>query len=45
VLTKRGAGNALAEDFARYVQQPPARAILARYGFSLPDGAVTEPRP
>ena len=45
VLTKRGAGNALAVDFARYVQQPPARAILARYGFSLPDGAGTEPRP
>lgn len=39
VLTRRGAGNALAEDFARYVQQAPARAILARYGFSVPDGA------
>ena len=39
VLTRRGVGNTLAEDFARYVQQAPARAILARYGFSLPDGA------
>ncbi|RDI98128.1 molybdate ABC transporter substrate-binding protein [Dyella solisilvae] len=37
VLTQRGAGNALAKDFAQYVQSPPARAILAGYGFSLPD--------
>ncbi|HET6552699.1 MAG TPA: molybdate ABC transporter substrate-binding protein [Dyella sp.] len=36
VLTQRGAGNALAKDFASYVQSPPARAILAGYGFSLP---------
>jgi molybdate transport system substrate-binding protein len=36
VLTRRGAGNALAEDFARYVQQGPARALLAQYGFALP---------
>lgn len=36
VLTQRGAGNALAQDFARYVQSAPARAILAGYGFSLP---------
>jgi molybdate transport system substrate-binding protein len=39
VLTGRGAGSALAKDFANYVQQAPARTILARYGFSLPDGA------
>lgn len=39
VVTKRGAGNALAKDFASYVQLAPARAILARYGFSLPDEA------
>lgn len=37
VLTQRGAGNALAQDFARYVQSAPARAILTHYGFSLPD--------
>ena len=36
VVTRRGAGNALAQDFARYVQGPQARAILAGYGFSLP---------
>ena len=39
VLTKRGADNALAQDFARYMQSAAARAILARYGFTLPGGA------
>jgi molybdate transport system substrate-binding protein len=38
VLTKRGAGNDLARDFVRYVQSPPARAILAHFGFSPPRG-------
>jgi molybdate transport system substrate-binding protein len=36
VLTKQGAGNDLAQDFERYVQHAPARATLARYGFSRP---------
>jgi molybdate transport system substrate-binding protein len=39
VLTKRGAGNALAKDFAQYVQGGQGRAILAQYGFKLPDVA------
>jgi len=39
VLTKRGADNVLAQDFARYMQSAPARAILARYGFTLPGAA------
>lgn len=39
VLTRRGAGNALAQDFARYIQSTQARAILARYGFTLPGAA------
>jgi molybdate transport system substrate-binding protein len=38
VLTKRGAGDDLARDFAHFVQSPPARAILAHYGFSPPTG-------
>jgi molybdate transport system substrate-binding protein len=38
VLTKKGADNELAKDFERYVQSPPARAILARSGFSQPPG-------
>lgn len=40
VLTRRGAGNPLAQDFARYVQGAQARAILVRYGFAVPDAAA-----
>lgn len=40
VITQRGANNALAQDFARYVQGAPAKAILSRYGFNLPDDAA-----
>lgn len=40
VITQRGAGNALAQDFARYVQSAPAKAILSRYGFELPADAT-----
>ena len=36
VLTKRGADNALAQDFAHFMQSAQARSILARYGFTLP---------
>jgi molybdate transport system substrate-binding protein len=32
-LTRRA--KATARDFYRYLQQPPARAVLARYGFAL----------
>jgi molybdate transport system substrate-binding protein len=39
VLTQRGAGNVQAMDFAQYVQGAPGRAILAQYGFKLPDAA------
>jgi len=39
VLTKRGADNALARDFAGYMQSAAARVILARYGFTLPGAA------
>ena len=34
VLLKRA--GPVAERFFRYLQEPPARAILARYGFTLP---------
>jgi molybdate transport system substrate-binding protein len=37
VLTQRGADNALAQDFATYVQGPQVRAIFEKNGFSLPD--------
>jgi len=38
VLTKRGAGNDLAQDFDRYVRTAAARAVLARFGFTPPAG-------
>jgi len=37
VVTMRGASNPLAQDFARYVQDAPAKAILTRFGFSPPE--------
>lgn len=37
VVTQRGANNALAQDFSRYVQGAQAKSILSRFGFSLPD--------
>ncbi|MDP2830013.1 MAG: molybdate ABC transporter substrate-binding protein [Sulfuricellaceae bacterium] len=36
-ITRRAAGNPLASDFARYLDSPPARAVLHRYGFTQPD--------
>lgn len=39
VVTKRGAENALAKDFAHYVQGSEARGILSKYGFGLPPKA------
>jgi molybdate transport system substrate-binding protein len=36
VLTRRAGARARA--FYRYLQEPPARAILERYGFALPSG-------
>jgi molybdate transport system substrate-binding protein len=35
VITKRAEGNALARRFADYMASPPARAVMARYGFAL----------
>ncbi|OOG56533.1 molybdate ABC transporter substrate-binding protein [Rhodanobacter sp. C03] len=40
VVTRRGADNTLAHDFARYMQGAEARSVLSRYGFSLPSPAV-----
>jgi molybdate transport system substrate-binding protein len=36
VITKHGAGNALASAFAAYMDTPDARHIMTRYGFVLP---------
>jgi molybdate transport system substrate-binding protein len=40
VVTRRGADNALAHDFAQYVQSAEARDVLGRYGFNLPSAAA-----
>lgn len=36
VITKRAAGNALAQAFADYMASEPARVVMRRYGFTLP---------
>jgi molybdate transport system substrate-binding protein len=36
VITRRAAGNRLAADFANYMATEPARAVMRRYGFTLP---------
>lgn len=36
IITKRAAGNALAKRFAEYLGSAPARAVMTKYGFSLP---------
>jgi len=40
IVTKRGVGNPVAAAFAKFVQSPAAKAILLRYGYSLPEVAV-----
>lgn len=37
VITKRAEGNALARRFAGYMDSRPARAVMTRYGFVLPN--------
>lgn len=36
-ITRRAADNPLASDFARYMESPPARAVLRRHGFTHPE--------
>jgi len=36
VITRRGANNPLAREFADYMASEPARGIMRRYGFVLP---------
>ncbi len=36
VVTRHGSDNTLARDFARYMMQAEARAVMKRYGFELP---------
>jgi molybdate transport system substrate-binding protein len=37
VIIRHGKNNALAHDFARFMMEDEARAIMERYGFKLPD--------
>ncbi|QKT03336.1 molybdate ABC transporter substrate-binding protein [Ectothiorhodospiraceae bacterium 2226] len=37
IVTRRAADNPLAFAFAAFLSEPPARAIMARYGFMAPD--------
>ena len=39
IVTKRAAGNPLAREFARFMADREARAVMARYGFVLPGEA------
>jgi molybdate transport system substrate-binding protein len=46
IVTKRGAGNPVAAAFAKFMQSKEAKAILLRYGYSLPESAAkAEVRP
>jgi len=40
LVTRRGADNTLAHDFAHYVQGAEARDVLSRYGFGVPSAAA-----
>lgn len=40
IVTKRGAGNPLAAAFTKFMQSKEVKAILLRYGYSLPEMTV-----
>ena len=39
IITKEGANNALAKSFADYMGGKPARAVMTKYGFVVPEDA------
>lgn len=39
IITKEGANNALAKRFADYMGGKPARAVMTKYGFVVPEDA------
>jgi molybdate transport system substrate-binding protein len=39
IITRRAAGNALANSFSAYMGSQPAREVMTRYGFILPPAA------
>ena len=40
IITKKGANNALAKRFADYIGTKPARTIMTKYGFVLPNETI-----
>ena len=42
IITKRAEGNALAKRFADFVNSKPARAVMIRYGFVLPNETASK---
>jgi molybdate transport system substrate-binding protein len=42
VITKRATGNALARQFADYMGNKPARALMMKYGFVLPGESASQ---
>ncbi|UUA71690.1 molybdate ABC transporter substrate-binding protein [Cellvibrio sp. QJXJ] len=40
IITKRAEKNELAQQFADYMESKPARQVMTRYGFVLPDAAA-----
>lgn len=42
IITKRAADNPVAKAFANYMDSPPARTVMTKYGFVLPDTATSK---
>ena len=42
IITRRAAGNALAQNFADFMGSAAARTVMTRYGFLLPTGAARQ---
>lgn len=40
IITKRAEKNALAKQFAAYMESEPARAVMVRYGFVVPEATA-----
>jgi molybdate transport system substrate-binding protein len=45
VITKRAAGSTLAKQFAGYMDSKPARAVMSKYGFVLPNEVDIKGKP
>lgn len=43
IITSHGADNEVAKRFVAFLQTAAVRAVMARYGFTLPDAAACQP--